>query len=431
MDRRVFLKTAAGAAAIIYLGSCGDAQSQGNAVGKVLKPWKKGQLQVHFIYTGVGESMFWILPDGTTMLLDCGDHNAIGRGKLAVPVLPDSNRHSGEWIARYVERVNPQKQDVDYIMLSHLHSDHAGTEGFNSGVVEHDGKPYPLSGFTQAGETLHFHKAIDRGYPSYDDPLPLVEGSENWNIKEHMMRLYEWKRQTDGLTAEKFRLGETDQIAMLHAAGKYPSFHIRNITANGRIALKDGSIRNLYKERIDRQQPKTLNENGMSLGVEVTYGDFRFVCCGDFSDNWTLEDGTKFEIEDALSEAVSPAHVTKLNHHGHYSMPENLIKALRSRVWVSCVWDQLHNVAPVMDRLSDRGLYPGERLICPGIFPKERCEEDAGKTFLKDIEPSAFEGGHVVLTVEKGGKEYSVAYVGAQDEEMIVKSVTRLNTEEL
>ena len=309
MDRRDFLKTAAGAAALIYFGSCGDAQSQGNAVGKVLKPWKKGQFQVHFIYTGVGESMFWILPDGTTMLLDCGDHNAIGRGKLAVPVLPDSNRHSGEWIARYVERVNPQKQDVDYIMLSHLHSDHAGTEGFNAGVVEHDGKPYPLSGFTQAGETLHFHKAIDRGYPSYDDPLPLVEGGESWNIKEHMMRLYDWKRQTDGLTAEKFRLGETDQIAMLHAAGKYPSFHIRNITANGRIALKDGSIRDLYKERIDRQQPKTLNENGMSLGVEVTYGDFRFVCCGDFSDNWALEDGTKFEIEDALSEAVSPAHV--------------------------------------------------------------------------------------------------------------------------
>ena len=78
--------------------------------------------------------------------------------------------------------------------------------------------------------------------------------------------------------------------------------------------IKDGTIRDLYKERIDRYQPKTLNENGMSLGVEVTYGDFRFVCCGDFSDNWTLEDGTKFEIEDALSEAIRPAHVSKINH---------------------------------------------------------------------------------------------------------------------
>ena len=43
--------------------------------GKKLPPWKPGEFQVHFIYTGVAESMFWILPDGTTMLLDCGDHS--------------------------------------------------------------------------------------------------------------------------------------------------------------------------------------------------------------------------------------------------------------------------------------------------------------------------------------------------------------------
>ena len=39
-------------------------------VGKPLPPWKPGEFQVHFIYTGVAESMFWIMPDGTTMLLD-------------------------------------------------------------------------------------------------------------------------------------------------------------------------------------------------------------------------------------------------------------------------------------------------------------------------------------------------------------------------
>ena len=54
--------------------------------GKKLPPWKPGEFQVHFIYTGVAESMFWILPDGTTMLLDCGDHAAwtreIGRAHV-------------------------------------------------------------------------------------------------------------------------------------------------------------------------------------------------------------------------------------------------------------------------------------------------------------------------------------------------------------
>ena len=60
--------------------------------------WKAGQFQVHFIYTGVGESLFFIFPDGTTMLLDCGDHNVAGKS-TSVPLLPDTSRHSGEWIA--------------------------------------------------------------------------------------------------------------------------------------------------------------------------------------------------------------------------------------------------------------------------------------------------------------------------------------------
>ena len=51
--------------------------------------WRRGALQVHFIHTGVAESIFFILPDGTTMLVDCGDHPALTRLDLAVPVVPE------------------------------------------------------------------------------------------------------------------------------------------------------------------------------------------------------------------------------------------------------------------------------------------------------------------------------------------------------
>ena len=93
MDRRLFLKTTAIAGAATWLAPWQEAWARGKkhaAVGKVWQGWKQGEFQVHFIYTGVAESMFFIMPDGTTMLLDCGDHNAIGRGKLAVPVLPQA-----------------------------------------------------------------------------------------------------------------------------------------------------------------------------------------------------------------------------------------------------------------------------------------------------------------------------------------------------
>ena len=94
--------------------------------------WKPGEFQVHFIYTGVAESMFMIFPDATTLLLDCGDHAAVTRLELAVPVLPNPGRLAGDWIARYVTRVNPNGTNVDYMMSSHWHSDHVGTPQWQS-----------------------------------------------------------------------------------------------------------------------------------------------------------------------------------------------------------------------------------------------------------------------------------------------------------
>ena len=57
-------------------------------VGRALAPWLKGHFQIHFIYTGVSDTIFLIYPDGTSLLIDCGDHPAHKRGKYAVPILP-------------------------------------------------------------------------------------------------------------------------------------------------------------------------------------------------------------------------------------------------------------------------------------------------------------------------------------------------------
>lgn len=430
MERREFIKKSAAVAGMVCMSEWKKAFAQGtkdNTVGKPWKGWKQGQFQVHFIYTGVAESMFIIMPDGTTMLLDCGDHNAIGRGKLAVPVLPNGNKHAGEWISRYVRRVNPGVNEVDYMLLSHYHSDHGGCPQFNAGAVQHEDGPYPLSGFSHAAEFLNFHKAIDRAWPTFDDPIKMVKDPDG-NLK-HMRRFYDYMTKYRHLQVEKFRLGAKDQIVLLHKAQQYPNFVVRNISANGRICGEDGKIRDLYAERIAKEQPKVLNENGMSLGMIFQYGPFRFYTTGDFSDGWNLEDDSHFEIEDAMADVCGKVSVAKLNHHGHYSMPTKLIKALQARVYVSCVWDQLHNVAPVMARLSDRSIYPGERIVCPGIMPAERRKEDAGASWLNDVAKESYEGGHVVLCVERGGKDYSISYLTAEDESMVVKSVMKFKTE--
>ncbi len=428
MDRRDFIKTSALIAGMAWLGDWEKAFAAGKAdklAGKIWPGWKKGEFQVHFIYTGVAESMFLIFPDGTTMLLDCGDHNAIGRGIKAVPVLPSPDRHAGEWIARYVERVNPSRNEVDYMMLSHYHSDHGGCEKFYASETTRNGEPYYLSGFSQAAEWLTFGKAIDRCWPDYNDPIPLVDDGSG--VVAHMKKFYA-EAQKHGTKIEKFRLGETNQIALVHHPDKYKNFSVRNISANGRLCTPDGKIIDIYKDYIKEKNPKKLNENGMSLGMIFQYGDFRFYTAGDFSDRLKRPDGTKDETEDIMAEVCGRANVAKLNHHGHYSMPAKLIAALRSQVYVSCVWDQLHNVDPVMARLSDKSIYPDERIICPGIMPAERRKVDQGKEWMDNVPKATYEGAHIILNVEPGGKQFSINMLTAKDESMRVESVMRFKT---
>ena len=423
MDRRSFIKATALGAAALYLDDFEKAFAMGRRdllVGRPWQGWKEGQFQIHFIYTGVAESMFLIFPDGTTMLLDCGDFDALALGEKAVPLLPNADRHAGEWIARYVTRVNPAITDVDYMLLTHYHNDHAGSDNFYAEKMIRDGEEYCLSGFSQAAETLSFRKAIDRCWPDSPESLQYADK----DTVGHMQRFYSFMEKHRGLQIETFRLGATNQIVPLHRPGKYPSFQVRNICANGCIAYPDGSIKDLFQARKEDGKP-VKNENAMSLGMVFSYGAFRFYTAGDFSAKFKDPDGTQRFIEDDIADVCGHVNVAKVNHHGHNSMSRKLVAALSPQVWVSCVWDQLHNLPDTMELLSDRSIYPGSRILCPTIMPAERRAAEGDSAWMKDVSPESFEGGHVVVNVEQGGRRYSVAWLTAADESMIVRSIQR------
>ena len=435
MRRRRFLKLAAGAAGLPALSACHRAFAAGlrdAAAGKPWKGWKPGEFQVHFIYTGVAESMFIIFPDSTTMLLDCGDHAAVTRLDLAVPVLPGPGRLAGDWIGRYVKRVNPNGDCVDYMVVSHFHKDHTGTPCWqSSSAIENDGKRTAgcwRSGFGLAIEHLHFRKAVDRGWPNYDDPIPFVDSA--WKPLEHMKRIYACLAKRDGLEVEKFRLGAADQFVPLRNPGMAEGFSVRNLCANGRIAYPDGCIRDICGEshvcdslgrvRFDGRGKidHSYLENMMSLGMVFSYGKFRFCTAGDFSGPPDFP-----EVEKALGAAAGRVDVAKINHHGHHSMPFECVRDLAARVYVACVWDQLHVTDDTMTRLADRAAYPGERLICPGVMPAERRRAEGGRAWMKDVPEAVYEGAHIVLSVPPGGDCYSLSFIDAANEDMTVRSV--------
>ena len=418
--REVLGLITASAAIKVQGGERGAASSD----GRVLTPWKQGEFKIHIIHTGVAECQFLVFPDGTTMLLDCGDQAAMTRLDLAVPLVPDSTRLAGEWAARYVLRVNPNRDKVDYMEVSHWHSDHAGSaqwqslaRGWDEGL-----KGCFRSGFGLAAEFLHFSKAIDRGYPSYDDPIPTPDG--DLTPLGHMKRLYSALKERDGLMVEKFRLGDSNQIVPLKA--HVDGFSVYNLCANGRIAMPDGSICDVYGDLFEGgQKPARLNENGMSLGHIIRYGKFRYYTAGDFSDLRKMKTGSVWAIEEAMAKAVGHVNVAKMNHHGHHSMPDALVTALCPQVWTACVWDQLHTVPETLMRVCDPANYPDGRcpFVVPSVFPEPRASRESKAGYYSCIAPACrIHGCHVVITVPSAdATHYRVDCVDACDEKMTVR----------
>ena len=147
-------------------------------------------------------------------------------------------------------------------------------------------------------------------------------------------------------------------------------------------------------------------------------GDFRYYNGGDFSAGMKKPDGSRVEIEDFLAAECPQVDVAKANHHGHHSMPDALVKALRARVVVAGVWHDAHMNRPTMRRLA-KADWPC--LYAPGILPERRRREDAAEPWLKDFAPESFKGVHAVVDVAPDGANYRLMMVSAADEQRRIR----------
>ena len=368
------------------------------------REWRAGHYQVHYIYTGRSESMFHVFPDGTTMLLDCGDTMRFYHTPAEVPLPCDPRMRAGEFAARYVLDHNPKGDRVDIFHLSHYHEDHGGGMRYHGGPAgESSQGRFNLCGIADAARFLKFGKVIDRAWPGFDDPVDALVRSRGDGTPAQVRAVYAHLAETQGTAVERFALG---------ARLRFGALEIFNLCANGRFVRKDGSVCDLYAAHLAAGQ-KSVNENGMSCGFVATLGKFRYFTAGDFSDG--LRDGSDvLRTEEALAEAVGPVCIAKLNHHGHHSMFPKLVAALRARVWTNCTLDRQHCTEDTMTRLADRSLYDGDRLMLPTYQPLRRAEESCGRAYLKDVARCVIDTPcHVVLDVPPGGETYSLSCYSA------------------
>ena len=388
---------------------------------RTLRKWAPGEFQIHFIHTGAGESQFLIFPDGTTMLLDCPSGQPGHPGRDCVPLLPNAARQAGEWVARYVRRVNPHGAEVDWLAVSHFHVDHVGGY-YGAGTRSWDGGEYQFTGFALAAEQLTFRRAIDRVGPDFaaDFMRPYVPKG---GPMENTQALYRRLMKRDGLTVEKVRLGARDQIVPLR--GGVPDFSVFNFCANGFVADGNGGAVDALGEDGRRALTKRRGfENPLSAGHVFRYGAFAYGTFGDFNMLWGKGRPRKSAEKNAAPH-LPRLTVAKCNHHACFgTLPSAWIRAAAPRAWVNCVWTQGQSHPEILAKLADTALNPRLRAICPTVFPAERRLRAMAEkaAWLERIAPASFKGAHVVVTVPPGGKTFRLAQVDAGDERMRVLS---------
>lgn len=379
-------------------------------VGEALPLWSEGYLDIHHINTGKGESVFFTLPDGTTMLVDAG---ATSRPKPRVTdPRPDGSRTPGEWISRYILHFleNQPEKKLDYVLLTHFHDDHIG--GVYPGLKTSQKGDHVLTGITEVGENIPFARLVDRNFPDYNWPVPLRgETAENY------VRFVNWQVENKGLKAEQFKVGENSQFRLLRNPGKYPNFEVRNLAANGQVWTGvSTNVRNHFPAMEDLSPKEYPGENQLSIAFRLSYGKFDYFNGGDLT---TGAPGSWQDIETPVGLAAGPVDVCETNHHAYYdAMGMSFIQAVRPRVFIIQSWAPSHPSPSVIARMMSSWTYPGPR----DVFATNMMEEPRVVIGTR-IDEMKSQQGHIVIRVDPGGEHYMIYVLDDARENFKVKSV--------
>lgn len=376
-----------------------------------LPKWQEGYMDIHTIATGRGDATFIVMPDGTTLMIDAGDN-----GKLKDPQHPDTTKRAGEWQAVYMKKVMeglPDKNKVDYAMITHFHDDHMGC--VRQMLPGDNG--YGLSGITLVGEFVDFGTLIDRAYPDYDFPSKKKVDGANKGFMPEYHKFVEYK-QSKGMKVEKFQIGGLNQIQLQHNPKKYrKNFEIRNLAANGEVWTGVGSeVVKQYKG-----DPTLFDENVNSCAIRITYGDFRYYNGGDLSGgNWPSYKSQERDMETGVAKVCGNVDVIKANHHGYYDTCNGFfLNTLSPEVVIIDARSNNHPVPSTMARMTDPLVWPDQGEF---YITVDKAREKLSEELWSHFKP----WGHIVVRVYEGGKEYQVFVLDPDNLDYPVKYVSEI-----
>ena len=268
--------------------------------------WVSGNLEIHHIDIGQGDSALIVSPTGRSLLFDAGESNWNSSAKAQI-------------IGPYIQAVLGCKS-LDYVVISHFHLDHIGYVGYGGlwNLVE-------TQGFS-VGTTLL------RNYNNY--------------LGETTGTFDNWKAYLQGAGQAKLNpitaVEGTGQVDL----GPGVTFDIITLNGNGAIIAGDFSA--------DASPP---SENDYSIGVLLSYGNFDEWIGGDLDGEYEVGGFgyTYHDIELSAAPEVGDVDVYKVNHHASsHSTSPTFIGQIDPEVSIVSVGDGNtygHPTQVVMDRL--------------------------------------------------------------------------------
>lgn len=379
------------------------------AVNNVLPAWSEGYLDIHFINSGRGECCFYILPDGTTLLVDAGEikksYDASSTsGEAAVAQRPNTSTRPYMVYAKYIKHFAPYGAYIDWCAPSHFHIDHIGSADMATASASAANGGYKKAGLLALFDEVSYKKILDRLYPNYITTDDGTVTSMNGELSSDYKKFVEWGISKNMFTADCFTVGE-EQITLQYNKSAYKNFRIFNICANGNVYNRSG-VKNYHTE----------NGNPASCGFHLKYGDFDYIACGDLTSS--PQNQVSYYVRDFIGEDKFEAF--KCHHH------------LSSNAWGS----QMQN---------DNNFFEPQVIVSNSLFRKH-CDPSLISTYITgeswynsffatNLHPKYISAnstlvnkisgynGHIVIRVKPGGGEYNVYMLDDTNFEYRIKSI--------
>lgn len=366
--------------------------------GDTLPAWEHGFLDIHHINTGEGNSTFFQMPDGTTMLLDAGTVNKISFEKHNYPLkatekVPDSTLSAGQRITAYIRSMSQNvaaSNRLDYLVISHFHSDHYGA-------------------IFDVLDELDVKTLIDRAYPDYSFPIDLRKNLAKDKLFQRYLKIIEGNESR----TERLVVGSYNQICLQYSQKAYPSFSVFNVKNNATVwNMATESSENLFAaEDMVEYYKGGYNENPLSMAFKFSYGKFDYYAG---ADNTGLQDGILpawFDVESPIARIVGKVDVMALDHHGNRDANNNtLIETLDPHVAIQQVYSSDQPGQEVYYRL--RKLGKGEKRLLYATNMHPETQTTYGPWFLKGYQSMQ---GHVIVRVYPDGTNYKIFVLDEKD----------------